>query len=93
MLHDLIGFEHDAPIHEHDCTNCTFLGNYENKDLYHCDQNGNPTVISRFGSDGDYSSGMMFADVRVDLAEAKARAEALGLPTKETAELTKALEE
>lgn len=53
------------PKHQHDCTECRFLGSYyykgETYDLYYCSQNGNPTVVARYGKDGDYLSGMWSA--------------------------------
>ena len=53
----------DKPIYEHDCNECTFLGNYECEgteyDLYFCKQNDMiDTVIARFGTDASYMSGM-----------------------------------
>lgn len=58
----------DKITHEHDCDCCTFLGNYKDEfatyDLYHCDQQGlskRPTVVARYGVDGDYLSGLSFA--------------------------------
>jgi len=47
------------PFYEHDCPMCVFLGHYENQDLYYCDNE--PTLIARYGSDGDYVSGMEVA--------------------------------
>jgi hypothetical protein len=46
--------------HEHDCACCTYLGQHEQYDLHYCGR-GRPTVIARFGPDGDYLSGMDFA--------------------------------
>ena len=47
------------PRHEHDCSQCTFLGYYNEYDLYFCPQHGVPTVIARFSSHGpDYTSGL-----------------------------------
>jgi hypothetical protein len=47
------------PWYKHDCTNCTFLGQFEEYDLYYCPQGNIPTVIARFSDDGpDYTSGL-----------------------------------
>ena len=49
----------DKIIYEHDCDNCTFLGNdvdiqTDNQvDMYFCTQNGSPTIIMRLGDNGD----------------------------------------
>ncbi len=51
----------DTPRYDHDCPCCIFLGKEEQYDLYYCRQMGMPTVIARFGPDGDYLSGMSFA--------------------------------
>lgn len=68
------------PRHTHDCDCCTFLGEHGEYDLYHCMQGGDsPTVIARYGSEGDYKSGLIFSSVDGDLAEAKKRAIALNL--------------
>jgi len=67
------------PIYEHYCDNCVFLGTYNNKDLYYCPV-GRTTVIARNSSDpGDYQSGMVFADIDLDLGIAKFIAERKGL--------------
>ena len=54
------------PVHEHDCDSCIYLKTIsENKvkyDLYYCGvRDGRKTVIARYGTDGDYSSGLGFA--------------------------------
>ena len=68
--------------YEHDCANCKPLGEFDEFDLYFCEQGGvGPTVIARFGPDGDYFSGMCFADAMPELGEAKRRAIAAGLLT------------
>lgn len=71
------------PIHKHDCNCCTFLGNSKDEqydfDLYYCPQGGMPTLIARFGENGDYVSGMSFADTIPVLGEAKERAIKLNL--------------
>lgn len=75
----------ETPIHEHDCSQCKFLGNYTDKevdkgDLYFCQQGGVvPTVIFRYGIGPDYTSGMKFAERIPSLAEAKKRATKEGL--------------
>lgn len=50
------------PVHKHDCDCCVSLGTVQKDkpyDLYFCEQNGlMPTVIARYGSDGDYYSGL-----------------------------------
>ena len=52
------------PLYKHDCNNCTFLGTFNNEDLYFCKQGGHiPTLIVRYSSDGpDYSSGFQFGE-------------------------------
>ncbi len=63
--------------YKHDCTECKPLGEFNNTDLYFCDQRGIPTVISRRSDRGsDYESGMRFAtkDGSPELYEAKLRA-------------------
>jgi hypothetical protein len=69
----------NEPRHEHDCDCCTYLGHFEKYDLYHCAHGGNPTVIARYGDDGDYMSGMCFAGQVKPLGVAKERALAKGL--------------
>ncbi len=67
-------------LYEHDCHNCVFLGVFQSHDLYYCNSS-NPTVIARFGIDGDYCSGLNFAKpggIPV-LVEAKKRAIKKGL--------------
>ena len=85
--------ESQTPTHEHDCTTCQYLGSYEYKgatyDLYFCNSQGlskTPTVIARYGEDGDYLSGMRFArsavqdgDLSYPLAEAYMRSAKKGL--------------
>lgn len=72
-----------TPIHEHDCTNCVFLGTQDNHDLYFCPTGGggSVTVLARSGPDGDYESGMVFATNGTSplLAEALKRARAWGV--------------
>ncbi len=45
--------------YEHDCSECTYLGAYEDYDLYICEASivrDDRSVIARFGSAGDYLS-------------------------------------
>ena len=52
----------NEPIHgDWGCENCTFLGTAADHDMYFCPQHGIPTVIARYGPDGDYESGMTFS--------------------------------
>lgn len=46
------------PRHPHDCERCTFLGTFGSHDLYYCAKQPHlgPTVIARFGPEGDYNS-------------------------------------
>jgi hypothetical protein len=71
----------DKPRYQHDCTACTYLGQYKEFDLYFCPQGGNiPTVIARYGNDGpEYQSGLVPASVLPELAEARKRAITAGL--------------
>lgn len=71
-----------SPRYEHDCDVCTFLGQYFRYDLYFCPQSGdNPTVLARYGTHGDYESGLRFAkpEVSAPLYEAACRARDRGL--------------
>lgn len=64
-----------GPRFPHDCDRCYCLGEYLDADLWMCPaQVGGPTVIARFGPDGDYRSGLPSADTDIYLAEAKRRA-------------------
>lgn len=48
----------NTPLHEHDCKNCQFLGCWNTYDLYFCEnQKLGPTIIARFGKDGEYVIG------------------------------------
>jgi len=76
-----------APLYEHDCASCRYLGKYHVKktwyDLYYCgthEKNFGNTVIGRFGNDGpDYCSGMSFAEIGHEpYAEARRRAISFG---------------
>lgn len=66
----------------HDCTISHYLGWYAEYDLYFCGED-DPTVIARYGIDGDYYSGLSFAtsDGTPSLYEAKKRAIKAGLLT------------
>jgi|JFJP01.1.fsa_nt_gi hypothetical protein len=75
------------PRFKHDCTECTYLGRHNGKDLYHCTQVGNPTIIVRHSNHpAEYVSGMVFArkavedcDFNNSFAQAYMRAKALNL--------------
>jgi len=45
---------------EHDCDGCSYLGSLDYQgvpiDFYYCPNE--PTLVARYGPDGDYSSGM-----------------------------------
>lgn len=73
------------PLFQHDCERCTFLGSYQEQDLYHCLQsNLGPTVIARRSSEGsDYSSGFIFVQRDPALREAWMRAKEKGLKVTE----------
>jgi hypothetical protein len=54
-------------FYRHDCPACKHLKSVTrdntNYDLYFCLQHGvKPTVIARYGTDGNYLSGLSFAD-------------------------------
>lgn len=74
------------PIHEHDCDHCIFLGVFINHDLYyHKGKEGysRGSVIARYGSLGDYYSGLFFGyydrnDLNSPIGEAFRRAVELG---------------
>lgn len=73
--------EKESPRYEHDCNVCDYLGRYKEYDLYFC--KSEPTVIARYGTQGDYKSGMVFAnpDGSEPLYESKKRAIEHGLYT------------
>ena len=75
----------DKPRFTHDCKRCTFLGQFGEFDLYHCDQfqwSRIPTVIARYGNEPwEYASGLDATSIP-ELAEAKRRAEERGLNVK-----------
>lgn len=65
----------------HDCEECIFLGQHTKHDLYFC--SANPTVIARYGTDGDYISGIAVASRIPELAIALTLAINAGLITTE----------
>jgi hypothetical protein len=76
--------EKEMPQYQHDCDACTFLGRFAGQfndfDLYHCEQVKIPTVIARYSSYGpDYKSGIGLTHFHEELAEALKRAQARGL--------------
>jgi len=52
----------NKPFYKHDCSNCIFLGSYRydktDYDLYYC--SNEPTIIARYGENGEYLSGITF---------------------------------
>jgi hypothetical protein len=68
------------PRWEHDCSDCTWLGPFEGSDLYACISGYGPdnlkidTVIARYGTDGEYVSGLSFIDRDKRLGTAYGRA-------------------
>ena len=64
----------ETPLYTHDCTHCTFLGTYNNHDLYFCGDM--EEVIARFGSDGPdyYSLAKGMKTSNKELNEARKRA-------------------
>ena len=51
-----------SPRYKHDCSRCSYLGQYKNFDLYCCEDE--PTILCRYSSEGpDYNSGLCFAFV------------------------------
>lgn len=65
----------------HDCDKCIFLGTHSRYDLYYCE--ANPTVIARYGAEGDYNSGLACAGTDPVLAIVTVRAITAGLLTTE----------
>lgn len=63
----------------HDCGECVFLGTEGKHDLYFC--GANPTVIARYGVDGDYLSGLPLVPMVPVLAVAASHALDRGLLT------------
>lgn len=72
--------EYRPPKWEHDCHTCKYLGNLKHEDvdydLYFCSYE--PTVIARFGTQGDYLSGLPFINHN-PLREAALRAIEAGM--------------
>lgn len=65
----------DAPAFDHDCDRCLFLGTYEGRDLYYCEEGSFETVIARHSSDpGDYTSGLILDGVDPLITEGARRA-------------------
>lgn len=73
------------PRYKHDCDFCTFLGPFNEFDLYFCEQKeslGIPTLIARYGDAGPaYTSGLALKDQIPALGEAYRRAVDQGLIT------------
>jgi hypothetical protein len=64
-----------ATRYDHDCEACTFLGQYNQYDLYYC--HSEPTVIARYANEGAaYTSGL--SSDHHALIEAKKRASEKG---------------
>lgn len=70
-----------TPRYTHDCEECVFLGTHSKYDLYYC--GANPTVIARYGTEGDYNSGLACASTNPVLAIATVKAIVAGLLTAE----------
>lgn len=64
-----------APIHEHDCSACTFLGRLDGDDLYHCPNFGGALIARHSSRPSD--NGSFGLDMR--LAPAKGTPYALAL--------------
>ncbi len=88
-------------FHEHDCECCHYLGSEKKKkeelDYYVCDQGDKrPTVIARFGVDGDYYSGLFpvkgYAMQMLDKQQEKTLAEAVLSLRKDKSDLTPLIE-
>jgi hypothetical protein len=68
----------NSPRYAHSCRHCTFLGCFEEYDLYFCPQTGYPTLLARFGNNGPaYTSGL--SSRTPALVEARTRARDCGL--------------
>ena len=50
---------HGAPIHEHDCPHCIFLGHRDGVDVY-AHTGDHATLIARYGPNEQYASGLSF---------------------------------
>lgn len=68
------------PRFKHDCKYCTSLGQWNEYDLYHCSWTLTPTLIARYGTNGDYLSGIYQANDIAPIAIAFVRASILKLP-------------
>ena len=66
---------------EHDCGDCTYLGPWQDADLYACILGHGPddlkidTVVARYGSEGEYKSGLDFVNSIPALGMAYVRAQ------------------
>ena len=69
----------DEARYQHDCDECIFLGTHGKYDLYFCP--ANPTVIARYGTEGDYLSGLALVGQVPELAVAAELALERGLVT------------
>lgn len=62
-----------TPYHQHDSDTSVYLGSEERPDkkydYYYAGQGGFPTVIARFGSDGDYQSGLIIVKSSINFDE------------------------
>ena len=68
------------PRYNHDCKKCTFLGEFEEYDLYFCSRGEHSMIIAKYGDD-DYFRGLAsesFSKIEV-LEIAKCRAIEQGL--------------
>ena len=73
----------EIPLHKHDCQSCIYLGTFGEDDLYY-HPGQRPTLIARYGIDGNYASGLIFGeaeqnDMNSSLGEAYRRSKTLGL--------------
>lgn len=67
-----------TPRYEHDCEDCTFLGQYEEYDLWICPRGH--TYIARYSCDGpDYISGSAFVGLIPAITEAHRLATVQGI--------------
>lgn len=78
LLLDMSEFNISSRRYPHDCSQCVFLGLYQEYDLYYCPQIGLPTVLARYGHEGhEYYSGLGLS--MQPLIEAQSRAIDRGL--------------
>jgi hypothetical protein len=65
---------------QHECPSCTFLGHFNDHDLYCCRGSALPTVLARYGNEPyEYISGIPSIDSVPELTEAIQRAVKQGL--------------